>query len=163
MPRTHAESTTTARNISMPYPSRLHIGQQPAAHDHPGPGYQDQGGDPFGAHRGVLSGLDGPKPFGHGKIQNRNRPDGDESDLRHERDLVQIAERVSLQDKHAAEDIHHDAKDSQWEQPVHGGERHRFPKAQHAQRHYERGAEYQRETEEMHGLPGYEPQHVVYE
>jgi len=37
-----------------------------------------KGGDPLGAHRRVLSGLDVPKRFGEGEIQNRNRADRNE-------------------------------------------------------------------------------------
>ena len=45
----------------------------------------------------------------------------------------QIAVGIGEQNQHSAEDVHHHAENSQGEQPMHGGERQRFPAAQHAQ------------------------------
>src|SRR5262249_56202386 len=82
-------------------------------------------------------------------------------DLRSESGRVQVTRGISDQNKHSAENIHHHSEDSQREYPVHGGERHGFPEAQHAQRNRQRRSEYQREAEEMHRLPGHEPNDMV--
>src|SRR6516164_3215751 len=166
MPRTTITSEMTIKmtlrfEATIGFPPRSHVRQQAAAQDDPDPGQQDQRRDPLGAHRGFLAGLDPPKPLGHRVIYNRDAADGDEDDLRHEGDLVQIARRIGLQDQHAAEHIRHHAEDPQWKYSVHGFERHRFPETQDPQRHRERRAEDQRIAEEMHRLPRHEPDHLV--
>src|SRR5262245_51365138 len=87
------------RLLAMTVPSLLEIRYQPAAHDHPAPGHEDQDGDPLGAHRRIVPCLDVPKPVRNGKIEDRDRSDHDESDLWRERICIQIAVLIGKHDQ----------------------------------------------------------------